>query len=431
MPCTPRHLINNLSTMKNVKISTIYNCYLLLFFLLIFAMCQGKKDNRNSILSSTSKNNELIEINIDDLDDNTPILFSSVFKNFKLTPLETRNECLIGRISKMEVIDDTLYILDSNIAKSLFLFDREGKFIQKIGKIGKGPGEYIQPAFFSVNYKEKQILILDTKQQKIIRYASNGDFINEFKLEKDLLPIQIATQKDLIYIDQLNSKYMPSDYLLYALDKSGKIKTSWLSSMIYQLGFKHPVNNSFNFFTTTTDIKYVKPFFDTIFSISENQIKPYLHVHTTNKVTKQDMVEINGFNDTKQYLNFSKKYNKFLGITDYMESNRLVMFKFRNHAETHNLFYYHSSNEIFCTTKFIDDLTLAVHPSIFYCTYKNNFISCIQSATPNAIESFIANVAEKRIKMTEKEKFALNGIKATSNPIIVFYECRENFLRHE
>lgn len=417
--------------MNFIKFNIISRFSILIVLLLMFSMCQNKKDNSSSFISGTSKSNGLIEINIDKIGKDTPILFSSVFKGFKLVPLETRTECLIGRISKLEIIGDTLYILDSNIAKSLFLFNREGGFIRKIGKIGKGPGEYIQPSYFSVNYKENSILVLDSKQQKIITYSTEGDFISEFKLGKDFLPIQIAVQNDLIFIDQLNSKYMQADYLLYGVDKSGKIKTRWLPSDVYQLGFKHPVNNSFNFFTTEKDIKYVKPLFDTIFSISGNQIKPYLHLSTSNKISKEDMVKINSFLETKQYLNFARKYDKFMGITDYIENNRLIMFKFRNNAKTYNLFYWPPNKKINCTSKFIDDLTLEAHPSIFYCTYNNQFISCIQNIMPNSLKIFIENVAEKRIKTTEKERIKFNGLDENSNPIIVFYECREKINLHD
>ena len=76
------------------------------------------------------------------------IPLTSIFKDVRTIILETREDCLIGRIESLQVFDERIYILDSRKAKSLFVFDMEGKFIQKIGSYGNGPGEYNEPLDF-------------------------------------------------------------------------------------------------------------------------------------------------------------------------------------------------------------------------------------------------------------------------------------------
>ena len=57
--------------------------------------------------------------------------------------LETTPESTIGTIDKLIVRENKIYIMDKEITKSLFVFSIEGKFLYKINRAGRGPGEYI------------------------------------------------------------------------------------------------------------------------------------------------------------------------------------------------------------------------------------------------------------------------------------------------
>jgi hypothetical protein len=72
----------------------------------------------------------------------TSIPFSSIFKNVQTIILEAGKDCLIGSLDELQIFDGRIYILDKHIAKSLFVFDMEGRFIRKIGSLGRGPGEF-------------------------------------------------------------------------------------------------------------------------------------------------------------------------------------------------------------------------------------------------------------------------------------------------
>ena len=67
--------------------------------------------------------------------------FSSIFPNVEIVPLETTDESLIDEdINKIRKKDHKYFI--SYDRKALVVFDRQGKFLFKIHKIGGGPGEY-------------------------------------------------------------------------------------------------------------------------------------------------------------------------------------------------------------------------------------------------------------------------------------------------
>ena len=65
---------------------------------------------------------------------------STVAKSMQYIPLETRGGCLIGEYLKRIFITSTdIFILD--FGQGAYRFTKEGKFVNKIGRIGKGPGE--------------------------------------------------------------------------------------------------------------------------------------------------------------------------------------------------------------------------------------------------------------------------------------------------
>ena len=89
-----------------------------------------------------------------------------IFEKVELIPLETKKASLIEWISKIEYYNGRFYILDS-FQGALFIFDHNGAFIDKIHRIGRGPGEY--------QYIED--LFLDTLRSQIGMLSPWGDML--------------------------------------------------------------------------------------------------------------------------------------------------------------------------------------------------------------------------------------------------------------
>ena len=61
--------------------------------------------------------------------------FCDVFEVVGVVPLETKDECLLGYVSKVEVVDGNYYVLDGQ-RKAVFVFDGQGTFLRRIGIVG-------------------------------------------------------------------------------------------------------------------------------------------------------------------------------------------------------------------------------------------------------------------------------------------------------
>src|SRR5690606_33642192 len=65
-----------------------------------------------------------------------------VIDSIRYVMLETTDECLIGNISELYVDGQFIFIVDNTIFESVFVFDESGHFLNKIGRLGRGPAEY-------------------------------------------------------------------------------------------------------------------------------------------------------------------------------------------------------------------------------------------------------------------------------------------------
>ena len=95
----------------------------------------------------------------------------------KMVVLETSEEYLIGEIHKIIYEDDMLIIADIMSASVLF-FNTDGKFLHKICKIGRGPGEYTELTDICV--KDGKVWLLDNISCQVICYDYTGKMLHKF-----------------------------------------------------------------------------------------------------------------------------------------------------------------------------------------------------------------------------------------------------------
>lgn len=76
--------------------------------------------------------------------------------------------------------ENRIIVLDASVSKTVFVFNTEGKFLFKLGRHGKGPGEYVNPV--SVASDKNRIVIYDGSKLALIFYRLDGKFIKEISM---------------------------------------------------------------------------------------------------------------------------------------------------------------------------------------------------------------------------------------------------------
>lgn len=93
----------------------------------------------------------------------------------RLIKLEATDKSLIYDIGDMAVFDDKYIIRSRSLIRA---FDRNGKFLYSVSKIGQGPGEYLGVQQF---WNEQDTLcVLDFNSGCVWRYLNDGTFIDKY-----------------------------------------------------------------------------------------------------------------------------------------------------------------------------------------------------------------------------------------------------------
>jgi len=87
--------------------------------------------------------------------------------------LETNDSSMIGQIDKVIPHKDRIFVLDMHIAQSVFIFDRDGKFIQKISKSFRN--SYLRD--MELDTLKQQLVVYDRNNGMLLRYNFNGEFV--------------------------------------------------------------------------------------------------------------------------------------------------------------------------------------------------------------------------------------------------------------
>lgn len=80
-------------------------------------------------------------------------------------------------ITKVFVNDEKIYILDSDVAQTILIFNLSGQFLYKLGEIGRAKNEYISGPkdFFVANNGD--VHVLDDGGHKILIFDNKGQFL--------------------------------------------------------------------------------------------------------------------------------------------------------------------------------------------------------------------------------------------------------------
>lgn len=142
------------------------NILFILSMLFLFSGCKDKSSN------SAQGDSLIIPI---DKQEAQPGSLSDYVASVKYIPLETQDENLIRHLTTVLFIDDKVVVADC-LERQILLFDKNGKYLHKIGNRGKGPEEYITFKTVMVD-EEKRIIVYDSMGRKLVYYALDGKFL--------------------------------------------------------------------------------------------------------------------------------------------------------------------------------------------------------------------------------------------------------------
>lgn len=132
---------------------------------------------------SCSKDKEQKDLVVDLLREAKDSVGYSVFvDSIKYINLELTDSCLIGRITDMAISRNRMFIFDEQ-QQTIWVFDRDGKYLNKIYRKGEGPGEYAYINHFEYDERKNQIVVLSPWQQTLLFYTPEGKYLKTVRVE--------------------------------------------------------------------------------------------------------------------------------------------------------------------------------------------------------------------------------------------------------
>ena len=114
------------------------------------------------------------------------LLLSEAAEKLEIVPLEMTDESVLSDITEMQVTDHNIWI-DHGREFYIYRFSRSGKFLNKIGSIGQGPGEYTTYSTFLVDEDKKEVYII-ANTNGVLAYDFEGNF------KRKIVDIQMILQ---------------------------------------------------------------------------------------------------------------------------------------------------------------------------------------------------------------------------------------------
>jgi len=142
-----------------------------LFLIGIILLCVSCKDSSKRTIGS-----EVYKVNLNDVVNP----FDEVFSKAEIIPLETSELGLLSDMQKINMVGGNLYIYDF-MFQTLTVFDQTGKFIQRIGKRGQGPEDYLNMYDCYIDIGKKKIYSLSVFGT-IKQYQIDGTFEEDIVL---------------------------------------------------------------------------------------------------------------------------------------------------------------------------------------------------------------------------------------------------------
>ncbi len=215
------------------------NIFLSLTYLLLCA-CSGKVTQQQAIV-------------IDLMDAQDSIPYSVFVDSIETIPLETTDSCLIGYIQDIAATDDRFFILDQK-QQTVWVFDRQGNFINRIGKRGNGPGEYVRIS--QIEYDKRKQMIVLLVWNRLMYYTPDGRYIKSEELPMGAADFKLLPDRSLILS---RSGETGDDAGIYYVDSTRTVYRHLISR---KPNHRVPMNTHWELYSYEDTVCFMSPLFD-------------------------------------------------------------------------------------------------------------------------------------------------------------------------
>ena len=214
---------------------------------------------------------------------------SEFIESIRYIPLETTKATMIGKIDKVIVKSDKIYIID--IRHVINIFDMNGKHLNTFNMVGRGPGEYSQMHGFDVGDNGHIYIILPLLGMKIMEYGADLKFVRTIDpgRDKDGFEDILFIKEGLFASNSIIDRRAKLAWIVY--DDSVNTKISYSESYEYSI-LGDPLGRQRKMTWTITQ-KYRQYLFNNDLCIYIRGIDTVFNINYENDYSRSDRYIIN------------------------------------------------------------------------------------------------------------------------------------------
>lgn len=398
------------------------NC---MFIILVFVMCISCGSYNTATMYADADT-----ISIDGATRCDSLLFSDFFKAPKVVLLETKPECVVLNIRSLEIYKEDIYILDDR-ANKLYVFDGNGKFKRTISSPGRGHGEYMKLADFSIDRTKEVIYLLDEATDEILKFRLDDyKFLSSIKaVQNGYLTYCMQEIGGKIYLNR-SSVLEKEKYELREIDeRNGKQVGKFLKSDDYNHGWNFPLSlEHSNFYSKNSQSpKYIGLFSNLIMNVTADGVSAAYIVDSRKFVNKDEVLMMQRIAEGKlEKIDFSGIYSqkRIHQISRFIESPSKVFFQYLEGDERNYLVYDKASGKTKTSSLFMNDYVSDKNmiPMDFCYSDERGVVALLK---PCFMPHFIKYIIDGGKMRTHLDNYSrLIKLNKDSNPVLFFHEYK-------
>lgn len=398
------------------------NC---MFIILAFVMCISCGSYNTATMYADADT-----ISIDGATKCDSLIFSDFFKAPKVVLLETKPECVVQNIRSLEIYKEDIYILDDR-ANKLYIFDGNGKFKRTISSPGRGHGEYMKLADFSIDRTKEIIYLLDEATDEILKFSLDDyKFLSSIKaVQNGYLTYCMQEIGGKIYLNR-SSVSEKEKYELREIDeRNGKQVGKFLKSDDYNHGWNFPLSlEHSNFYSKNSQSpKYIGLFSNLIMNVTADGVSAAYIVDSRKFVDKEEVLKMQRIAEGKlEKIDFSGIYSqkRIHQISRFIESPSKVFFQYLEGDERNYLVYDKASGKTKTSSLFMDDYVSDKNmiPMDFCYSDERGVVALLKPCFMPHFIKYIINGGKMRTHLDNYSR--LIKLNKDSNPVLFFHEYK-------
>ena len=396
-----------------------------MFIILAFVMCISCGSYNTATMYADADT-----ISIDGATRCDSLIFSDFFKAPKVVLLETKPECVVQNIRSLEIYKEDIYILDDR-ANKLYIFDGNGKFKRTISSPGRGHGEYMKLADFSIDRTKEVIYLLDEATDEILKFSLNDyKFLSSIKaVQNGYLTYSMQEIGGKIYLNR-SSVLEKEKYELREIDeRNGKQVGKFLKSDDYNHGWNFPLSlEHSNFYSKNSQSpKYIGLFSNLIMNVTADGVSAAYIVDSRKFVDKEEVLKMQKIAEGKlEKIDFSGIYSqkRIHQISRFIESPSKVFFQYLEGDERNYLVYDKASGKTKTSSLFMDDYVSDKNmiPMDFCYSDERGVVALLKPCFMPHFIKYIINGGKMRTHLDNYSR--LIKLNKDSNPVLFFHEYK-------